>query len=244
MASDRRIMVLSPRYGPVIDEAREAALNPTRGAFSHHFATIAQTSMTSNCFNSALASALNQRDALGITHIGMVHADVAVQPGWADVYLDLMETYGLSLVSGVVAIKNDEGKTSTAIGSRSDPWAIKDWVRVGGHEKYGMTFTTKDVAESPDDFLMVNTAVWLADFRLPFWESFGGFRFHTDVVKGPDGTWTNRMRPEDWEMSRDLDEAGIPYGATFQLRIAHEGPRFYWNREPVRKAAPAEPVGA
>lgn len=227
---DRRIIVLSPRYDGIIDEARAAIDGPSKGAFSHCYATIASTSMTSNCFNNALAAALNVRDRLGITHLGMVHADIDAPPGWADTLLDQMETGGYSLISAVVPIKSDEGRTSTAVGSRAEPWAIRRYVMVGEHRRYGMTFGTRAVARADDEFLMVNTGLWLADFRMPFWEEFGGFRFFTDLHRGEDGRWGARMRPEDWEMSRDLDAAGIPYAASFAVRVGHRGPHTWWNR--------------
>jgi hypothetical protein len=70
----------------------------------------------------------------------------------------------------------------------------------------------------------------LLDLRRPYWDDFA-FEFHTRITRNPDGTRSASCRSEDWEMSHHLHDHGAPYGATWRVKLRHEGNARYPNYE-------------
>jgi hypothetical protein len=223
------LFVIAPCYGEMDYSVSEAIRYGTAGRFRDYSYTVASFSLTQHAFNIGLATALDARDAMGVTHIGMIHSDILPEGPWADILLGQMEAAELDVLSAVVPIKNDEGKTSTAIGDRLDPWAVKRYVTLADEKRTCATFTTVDVAWDEDEFLLVNTGLWLARADLPFWDGFA-FEVKSRVIHDEHGKRAAQCRPEDWEWSRAMDEAGVKYGATWAVRLGHKGTKVYRNR--------------
>jgi hypothetical protein len=220
---------MCPAYGGMDFDVADAILRPTAGVFESHGFTVAGFSLTQHSFNLALVEALEARDRHGVTHFGMIHSDVLPDGPWADILHGQMEAAGLDVLSAVVPIKNDAGDTSTAVGSRSDPWAIKRYITLRDEKRLCPTFTTEDVARDDDEFLMVNTGLWLAKADLPLWDDFA-FEVKTRIVTNENGKRVAQCRPEDWEWSRRMDADGVKYGATWAVRLGHKGTKVYRNR--------------
>ncbi len=66
----------------------------------------------------------------------------------------------------------------------------------------------------------------LLDLRRPWWDDFA-FQFHSRINRktNDDGTVHHscESRSEDWEMSHHLHAAGARYGATWRVKLKHEG---------------------
>ena len=184
-------------------------------------------------FNSLLAQSLDWRDRGQCTHLAMIHSDITAERGWLDLLAEEMHTHGLVAISAVVAIKDpDQDRTSTAIGSKSEPWSAKRYIHLRHHGQMPTTFTGKDVCQDDDEVLLINTGLMLLDLRHEFWDTFC-FQVPTTILK-IDGKRAPAFRPEDWEMSRELDRAGLPYGATWRPVVEHLGGSSWTNRPGVR----------
>ncbi len=181
-------------------------------------------------FNSLLCQSLDWRDKGKVTHMAMIHSDVTAERGWLDLLAEEMHAHDLVAISAVVAIKDpDQDRTSTAIGSRSEPWEAKRYIHRRHHGKMPVTFTGDDVCEGDDEVLLINTGLMLLDLRHEFWDEFC-FVVPT-TIRRIEGRRAPIFRPEDWEMSRELDRAGVRYGATWRPFVEHLG-RTSWDNRP------------
>lgn len=176
-------------------------------------------------FNSILARALDLRDEGKVTHIAMQHDDVS-PPGWwlSDLYHELI-LRNAEVMSAVIAIKSKdrhEGKTSTAVGRLDDPWRIVRHIRVEDLPDLPATFCTKHVAKEPDEILLINTGLWIADLHAPWLDEFEGFTTHARIVRHENHR-ESQWRTEDWEWSRFLATQQARYYATTRVAAEHLG---------------------
>lgn len=184
----------------------------------------ANVSWTGSNFNALWAMALDGRDAGQITHFAMLHSDVAPGRQWVAKLAAEMAAGGYSVVSAVVPIKdlcND--RTSTAVGSRSNPWGEVRHITSADYLRLPPTFTTADVAQSDDDVLLINNGCMLIDLRRPWCDDWV-FQWQVRITKRETGQRHVGFRPEDWEMARLLDARGEPYAATSVIVPSHWGP--------------------
>jgi len=236
MLTKPKVALVMPHYGGVEAGAAIALCNaPVHPDGSKARGVITRTSVTSTsllcqCFNRLLGLALDWRDEGTVTHLAMLHADLVPQQFcWVDTLLEQMASHRLDMVSAVVPIKEHERKkTSTAIGDTADPWKVNRYINVEDYGNTPETFTAADVCK-PNEVLLVNTGCWVADLRLPFWDTFT-FQIHDRIIREPDGSRTAQTRPEDWELSRAMNAAGVRYGATWALPVLHYGNGAWANR--------------
>jgi hypothetical protein len=180
-------------------------------------------------FNMILARAMTMRDRGECTHLAMIHSDIEAQGPWVNALWNEMRRYRLGVVSAVVAIKDKTKRnTSTAIGTTGDPWKIARYVYLADRETTPDTFTSEDVCK-PGEELLINTGVMLADLRNPFWDGYA-FEVRNKVVKEGD-SYVDYFESEDWKMSRDLNRAGVRYGATWLVPTRHLGGGSFANYE-------------
>ena len=194
------------------------------------------SSLLPHTFNMALAGALEARDAGQITHFAMIHADVEPSAtNWLDILWQEMDHHQADVMSVVIPIKEPVAnpKTSTAVASITDPWAEPRCLTLDDIGRLPQTFGRADACQD-DELLLVNTGLWLADLRRPYWNDFA-FRFTTRMTKR-DGEYVPQIRPEDWEMSRDLHAAGAKLMATRKVRVAHHGSCSWDNLRPAATA--------
>lgn len=185
-----------------------------------------------HAFNSLLAAGLDARDAGKVTHFAMLHDDVAPRGPWITQLWRAMRVSGADLVSAVVPIKEEPpGRTSTAVGDRSDDWLVNRYIWLGERATLPATFGQDDVC-LPTEVLLVNTGCWLADLCKPWWDEFaeaGGFNQASRIVRGPDGARASEFEPEDWRMSRFLEARGCRICCTWDVPLRHGGWSWWAN---------------
>lgn len=216
-----RVFVSLPHYGDCHPEAVNAWNRPGGEHAEPVIVSRASTSATPHCFNMILAPALDARDRGQITHLAMVHSDLEVSPGWVDVLYQEMRRTGVTAISAVAAIKEPErSRTSTAIGKEDYPWAPERYIRVGQHHDLPRTFTAADVCK-PGEVLLINTGCMLIDLMRPYWDEFA-FEFRTSIGRR-DGRRVAMFAPEDWLMSRWIQQHGDTVAATYAVPTIHYG---------------------
>ena len=164
----------------------------------------------------------------------MLHGDVWPQCPWVTRLWHLMRTHDCDLISTVIPIKKPNWlETSTAVGSRRDPWRVRH-ITHQDRDRYPLTFGPEHVCQGPDEILLVNTGCWLADITLPAWDAFleaGGFGFETRITRDADGRRRAEIQPEDWRMSRFLDAHGVRLMAAWDVPVRHGG-WGWWDNYP------------
>ena len=182
-------------------------------------------------FNTLLAGALDLCDAGVITHFAMIHSDVEPSGFWLDELWAEMESSGVAVISSVISIKDDvpDPPTSTAIGCRWNRWKVRRCLRLSDRARLPETFGAADVCEDDDEVLLLNTGLWLADLRHPFWSDWTGFNVAARITRDESGRRVAQQRTEDWEWSHDLAEAAVPVAATWRVPVVHRGPAGWPN---------------
>lgn len=185
----------------------------------------AGSSLLPTAFNECLSSALTLRDEGKATHLAMLHADITADQGWLDTLWGEMWLHQADFMSAVVAIKAPGGRTSTGIGLADDRWTVPRCVYLDDLATLPDTFGPEHVCK-PGEVLLANTGCWLADIRKPFWSGYA-FNLFSRVRKVPTSTggeaWTVETRSEDWELSHDMNAAGMRYMVTQRVKTWHEG---------------------
>lgn len=219
-----KVYLAMPQYGGTahVGAMYSAISWPTEGGVDVVDFSDSGSSLLPHSFNGLLARALDLRDEGKVTHFAMLHSDIHTQAGWIDRLYQEARNYKAAVISAVVPIKDREpGRTSTAIGSREYPWVPKAYIELRHRADLPPTFGAKEVCTDSDDVFLINTGCLLADLRMPFWESFA-FDFRSRITK-KDGKRFAQIQPEDWLLSRALDEAGIRYAATWAVSLVHYG---------------------
>ncbi len=186
-------------------------------------------------FNGLLASA-----RIDEAHVfAMLHADIRPEPGWLQKMLDVFEARKLSCLSAVVRIRENTGRTSTAI----EPLGYKE-----NRETLRLRHLhAEDVLKLPDVFtqedvqsvvcngerhgaLLVNTGIML--MRLADFEDFPGFNIVSGFHDTGHKTWVDS---EDCELSRWMHRRGMAYAAMSSIENVHyTGGEFVWSTKEAR----------
>ena len=228
-------MIGMPFYGrPTWEASKSVLLTPSRNQDLQVVAVkVANRSLLAYSFNELLCHALSLRDQGIATHFAMIHSDIAPENWWVDKLWTEMRTHNADLVSAVVPIKdhanydqwrmnpNHFGRTSTAVGSIEDPWKTPQYITMEDRNHLPETFGQQDVCDD-GQVLLVNTGLWLADLRRPWWNAFH-FGILDRVTVDEKGHRTVDCRPEDWEMSRYLHAKGAKVMATWAVVLEHLG---------------------
>jgi hypothetical protein len=225
-------LLATPHYGAIDIGTTLSIMRAVKDSSIIHVPHFGEScsSVLPHAFNELLAQALMLRDDGRITHFAMIHADVEAPRGWLDTLYGEMWTRGLAAISAVIPIKNQDGRTSTSIGDVNNRWAVRRCIHLHEREMLPATFTAKDVCKD-GELLLINTGLMLLDLRYEFWNTFA-FQFHNRIVQAADregnSGYMAQQRTEDWEMSHDLHAAGLPYGATWRVKVKHHG-RGTWD---------------
>jgi hypothetical protein len=180
-------------------------------------------------FNMLLDVGLELRDDGKLTHLAMIHSDISAERGWLDLLAEEMHMRNAVAISAVMPIKeNEQDRTSTAIGSKAEPWEPLRYIRTRDKDIMPTTFEGKDVCQNDDEVLLINTGLMLIDLRCPFWDDFTFRVFNKRETV--DGKRKSLFRSEDWEMSRELDAAGYRYASTWRPYAEHIGQSVWPNR--------------
>lgn len=216
-----RIIVVTPYYGPIsmgLHHALQGAVKD-RDELTVVKEAQASSSVLPHCFNMLLGLALDARDMGEVSHMAMLHADVVPKKGWLNDLWREMWFHNLDAVSAVVPIKGTSGRTSTAVGSTEDRWKVKRCVYLKDRDARQTAIRSDSM--TGDDVLLINTGCMLIDLRRDYWNDFA-FEFHARIKRTAQGRLAE-SRSEDWEMSHHLHQHGARYGATWAVKLCHEG---------------------
>lgn len=192
------------------------------------------TSDLCRTFNLLWCEALNR----GATHFAMLHDDLVPDDGWLIRLWLAMRNTGAACVSAVSPIKNESGRTSTAVAPPLPPaaqhealwsWAIKRQVMLDDLPAMPTVFGAADVPGcAPGDVLLANTGCMLLDVQAIV-TAIPDFCFDmVHALENVDGFWKCKNdRTEDWEMSRTLARAGLKVVCHQGIRLQHFGGKVY-----------------
>ena len=179
-------------------------------------------------FNLLWSAAMNHR-AAGLTHFGMQHDDIIPPLEWVDILVDDLEASSADVISSVVPIKDDRGITSTGVRN----WLTGEIRRLTMHEvfQFPETFTIEDVhaagikanpnGNPADEYLIVNTGLWVCRFDRPWAKKFPGFRTQDQVRIDADGRCEAVSLSEDWLFSEWAARNGLSVLATRKAALGH-----------------------
>jgi hypothetical protein len=219
-----KLLVANPLYSPM---AGPVSMGVQLSLQQRHpdweIATIesCSTALTYN-FNRAWCAALNMRATSGLTHFLMIHQDVRPRyPDFLDVMLDEMRQYGADILSAVIAIKSDQGLTSTAVDT--DLWRPQRLTLAEVHGYPKPTWTAPK--------LLINTGLMLVDMCGDWVEK--AFFTMTDKIERnrKNGQWEAFVAPEDWNFSRLARSLGAKIYATRAVAVDHFGVS-HWPNDP------------
>lgn len=245
-----RVMVATPHYGQTSPGWALGYYAPVRHGTEIAWVrqqALSNSSVLPNSFNQLLVNALNACHKGIITHFAMLHADIKPEIGWLEKLWAEMSAASADLIAAVVPIKNDSGRTSTAVGLAHDRWAIPRCVYLRERHDLPTTFSIEDLEpdwEETGKRLLVNTGCMLMDLRRPWFKALKAtgrpfaFQFHTrigyddEIAKtGVGDPWWCEQRSEDWEMSHDIADEGGRVVATWAVKLKHSG-EYDWSNEP------------
>ena len=195
-------------------------------------------------FNSIWTQALNASEEGKITHLAMLHLDIApsTKPEdgiWLDHLIDELDRLDLDFVSAISPLKDGRGLTSSGIGDPNDPWC--PWRRIALRELPSMPETFDASALGyPGYPLLHNSGCWAADLRKPVFHQADKngecklhFGFPEKVYRDKlTGKWVHARESEDWFFSRCLHEMGAKSAITRNVKLVHWGKAGYGNWEP------------
>lgn len=192
------------------------------------------TSSLTHNFNILWGQALDSFAAGRITHFCMLHADIDPCAGWLDGLARVMAGTEYRVLSAISPIKDARGLTSTALDtSRFRPRRLTN----SEIAQLPPTFSSVDESSGvagPYGALLINTGCMLCDLR-PLsngrdWVKEVCFEFRNAMtVDSKTGKYFPLFEPEDWRFSRHLTRMGVPFAATREVPICHEGP---WSFNP------------
>lgn len=219
-----------PRLGQVEPESCVAAF--VTGA-SDRFSVMAQpyqSSLLAGGFNALFCQFLNGM----YPYFALLHADVYPHSTWIDTMIDAMEKRNCSVIHACVAIKDNRGLTSTAVGDPEDPWNAR-------------RLTTREVCALPEVFniadvtrlvgppfpknpcLLPNTGCMILK-RGEWCSTFPGFTI-TDRIVRNGLTASAETEPEDWAFGRWCAKNSLMVLGTRLVKVEHFGRASYPNNE-------------
>jgi predicted O-methyltransferase YrrM len=201
------------------------------------------SSLLGNAFDVHWATALNMQQAgYSIDRFAMLHSDVVPGDWWLDQLLHDLDETGADVVSAVVAIKDLNGLTSTAIDDPEDPWDVLRRLTASEVMKLPEIFSAADCGY-PDHLLLVNTGCWICDFTKPWRHARNpdgslavNFNIRNAILPLASGSYATKAAPEDWEFSRKVGRLGGKVLATRRVATSHMGEfpypsRGYWGKQ-------------
>ena len=197
-------------------------------------------------FNAMWARALNEYELGHITHVAMLHADIAPQTGWIDILMDELAETDADLISVACSMKDERALCNCGIAD-AERWRAFRRFAVKELRSLPATFDISHT-QHPDKILLHNTGCWVADLRKPvFWQTYeddgispGEFHWHEkgDLrawfdfptrVRKHKGKWINDRESEDWFWSRQLAKLGAKTFITRKIRLGHIGDAVFLN---------------
>jgi hypothetical protein len=192
-------------------------------------------------FNAMWVTALNASEEGKITHVAMLHLDIAPLCGredgiWLDTLIAELDRLDLDFVSAISPMKDGKGLVSSGIGDPNDPWTPYRRIAIRELSSLPETFdaATLGYAGWP---LLHNSGCWAADLRKPIFHQTDAkgecpmhFGFPEKVFRNPvTGKWEQARESEDWFFSRCLFQVGAKTAVTRKVKLIHWGRAGYGN---------------
>jgi len=232
-------------------------------------------SLLAQSFNGAWCTALNMRESgYNIQWFAMLHDDVVPEPNWAKILMEDLHSTGADMVSAIVPVKDPSGVTSTAIdndgtgdqsimgrNTRRYSWERRITLKeaIGG-EQLGIkglpdVFNAADCGYT-NHHILANTGCWMCRFDRDWVQAedeHGNKRVYftiNDRIRRDQNTgkWVADVEPEDWFVSRQIQQLGGKIFITQRVKLCHYGlmpfPNFQaFGQGPVYDYAAADHVG-
>lgn len=238
-----------PRYTLSETDRSEAAhADIRRQASASHRLTVCLlgSSLLAHGCNTLLQMALNGRDKNEWEWFAMIHGDVFPQAGWLDALIDEAGKVGADFLSAVVPLKNESGKTSTALAVSYDPSLNRECPRLTQrqlhHESFPRTFDVMACADAlerlPEPYrmsaprvaLLCNTGCFIVRIDRD-WDWTKVCFSMVDGLEVIEGQYRAKLFSEDWMFSLRVAQAGGAVFATSKINLAHRGNRDYRSNE-------------
>lgn len=220
-ARPRVIVALPNRPGDSVSGKTVASLNSTGTDHKLLWVHGRSMSLLNYNFNIAWTDALNRRGEFD--YFVMLHADVAPEPGWIDKLIAEYERVGADVLSCVIAIKDEDGLSSTGIMNWNDRVMRK--ISIAQALQLPKTFDAQTVGA---DVLLLNTGCWICRMDQP-WVEKACFRSFDWTYQDGNGEWKAGCIGEDYLWSVDLARLGVKTFATTAVKILHAGTFDYPN---------------
>ncbi len=223
-----KVFLGMPNFGPMQPDCAAAWYTPGWAANRKSIdlverREIRQSSIVGS-FNWLFGRALDLRDQGKVTHFAMCHNDVEPPSWWIDDLYAIQQQRSAVLVSAIVEIKSHERlDVSCGAARRDDPYERR---RFTLDELAALPVTFGNEHLPPEEFLLINTGLWIADIRSPVWDDFV-FTQSGRFGRNEAGERVWQLLPEDWELSRWLTERNLPYLATRAVKPKHHGPDWW-----------------
>lgn len=179
-------------------------------------------------FNTCWCECLRRYMKGQVSHFAMLHADAVPQGPWLDTLYKEKQFAGAQVISAVMAIKNGDRQTSTAVTRLDDEWEA-DRLSLDDLENLPVTFSVEDLHLPPGHQLLVNTGcmlVELGDWALQT-DAAGKlltyFTVRDQVIMGADKKFRICAFPEDWGFSQMAANTGCKVVATQAVIVDHVG---------------------
>lgn len=202
-------------------------------------------SLLAKNFNMLFISAIKKGYDFFVLHhsdlgvVGMA-TDKTRAGSWTDFLVDRLEEQKLAALSAAVAIKSDNGITSSGILTvEGDPWSLRR-TTVKELPTLPLACVTRDdlvtrygLDPKTAGALLINTGLLIMDIRNRggIWreKKWPGFHIYDEIAWNLDGEPQSFTIPEDWNMSIWCHENNVPYAFTREFIVAHCGNKNYVN---------------
>lgn len=192
--------------------------------FSHHCSSALCLS-----FNGLLQTMYRQSSDLSISHIVMMHNDVApLDPNWLPSMMHELDGQELDVLSAFCPIKDNRGLTNTAVERRHEAepgaWCRKRFTvtelpTLPPTIRFDDGYLSEFIGGRDTPRLLINTGLML--MRVGRWMKDVVFDTRNHVRFDADGQPHIQFESEDWEFSRWMFGRTIPYGVTSVVPVAH-----------------------
>jgi len=177
------------------------------------------SSLLTDGFNTQWCEALNMK----ADYFAMIHADIAADKGWLDIFMKELHDKKLDMISSVIAIKDKTGDSSTAL--LQEDQTVK---RLSLAQCHALPTTFRDAKElGLEGKLLCNTGLWVIKLG-PWAKEFNGFSMVSQIVC-KDGQYETMASPEDWDFSIWCHDKGLKIAATTIVPVKHFGSSAWTN---------------
>lgn len=212
---------------PTYDGTRHNAMGMVDAAINTDHVTFIEAygSLLAHVFNRTLIAALGAMESQKLTHFVMMHSDIVPEDGWIRKLYEAHQSVGGSgIISVVSPIKGTAHDMATSTAMETEDIFAPRKLTLEECYKLPRVFTRADAGKIglPVTDLLVNTGLMMFRLDEP-WVRNITFQVSDAIVNGVAVT-----EPEDWALSRQVNDMGVPVYATTAVKLRHMG-RAGWS---------------